>query len=63
VGTCGTKVRIAETAEHTKLRIMQYRAMEELVRELVAVGADLGANHCDEYRRRCSLWRRGRSAA
>jgi hypothetical protein len=27
------------------------------------VGADLGANHCVENRRRCSLRRRGRSAA
>jgi hypothetical protein len=27
------------------------------------VGADLDINHCDEYQRRCSLRRRGRSTA
>jgi hypothetical protein len=27
------------------------------------VGADLGANQCDEYRRWCSPWRRERSVA
>jgi hypothetical protein len=26
------------------------------------VSANVGANHCEVYRRRCSLWRRGRSA-
>jgi hypothetical protein len=30
---------------------------------LAAVGADLGAYHCVENMRRCSLHRRGRSAA
>jgi hypothetical protein len=28
-----------------------------------SVGTDPGANHCDEYQRRCSLRRRGRSVA
>jgi hypothetical protein len=29
----------------------------------VTVDADLGTNHYDEYQRRCSLQKRGRSAA
>jgi hypothetical protein len=36
VGSRGTKVRIIEAAEHVKLRIIRYGAMEELVRDLVA---------------------------
>jgi hypothetical protein len=26
------------------------------------VGADLDVNHCEVYRRRCSLWQRGQPA-
>jgi hypothetical protein len=36
VGGRGTNVRITEATEHTKLRIIRYGAMEELVRDLVA---------------------------
>jgi hypothetical protein len=28
----------------------------------ISVGVDAGTNHCIENQRRCSLWRRGRSA-
>ena len=38
MGSHGTEVRITEAAEHTKLRIIRYGAMEELVRDLVADG-------------------------
>lgn len=38
VGSSGTEVRITEAAEHTKLRIIRYRAIEQLVRDLVADG-------------------------